>query len=331
MTLPIHPGALKAYRKRKRWTQPELANATSGPNKVSLPTIKRIESTKDGLYAANDRIAVTLAKVLGVSTEDLATEPTEREQHEETLRKAGYRSLRTMLDAETALAFNMVQDIYGISIRSQIEMAPLFMTLLAEGSLAWRRKRTAEIEEAADKLYWCGGGHLSFAFAAQRALDGAFEERESIAKSDLFGADVGQDTYDLGYDPSQNNPFADYLKEFAKDVEAKSVTFDTDYGWKTSDGFPNYRIGGDVIDRLTDSDVDAEYALLRGHARLKNIPDELRGEDRTEERVAWMIAQIPEEELAERRAERESLMELLNFGDLATKTPTDEAKGREDD
>lgn len=321
MTTPIHPEALKTYRARKHWTQEQLADATKGTNKVSLPTIKRIESTKGSTYPANDRVAKALAKALGVSIEDLSKGPSEAGDHEEALRNFGYRPLRTMLDAETALAFNMVQHIYGIPIRSQIEMAPLFATLLAEGSLAWRRKRVEAIEEAADRLMSLGGGHFSFAYAAHRTQDGAADERTSIEKRDLFGDHVGNDTFDLGFDPSENNPFADYLQEFASEVEAKTVTFMKDFGWKTSEGLPAYRIGADIIEQLTADDPDAEYALLRGHVRLKDIPEELRSDDKEAERVAWMIARIPDEELAARKAERDELMARIGSIDLGGMAP----------
>lgn len=68
MATPIHPDALRAYRARKSrpWTQEQLAESTRGKHKVSLPTIKRIESTKSGCYAANDRVAAALANALGV-------------------------------------------------------------------------------------------------------------------------------------------------------------------------------------------------------------------------------------------------------------------------
>lgn len=321
MPTPIYPEALKAYRTRKHWTQEQLADATRGPYKVSLPTIKRIESAKDNTYLANDRVAKGLAKALGISVEDLAKGPSETGDHEESLRKSGYRPLRTMIDAEAALAFNMVQHLYGVSVRSQIEMAPLFATLLAEGSLAWRRKRVDSIEEAADRLMSLGGGHFSFAHAAYRAQDGAADERASIEKRDLFGEHVGNDTFDLGFDPSVNNPFADYLQVFASEAEAKTVTFMKDFGWKTSEGLPAYRIGADIIEQLTAGDPDAEYALLRGHARLKDIPEELRSDDKEVERVAWMIARIPDEELTVRKAERADLMERIgsiDLGDMAS-------------
>lgn len=326
MTTPVNPEALRAFRERKPWKQWQLAEATKGKGKVSLPTIKRIEGKKNGTYAANGRTAEALAKALGVSLADLAVAPTPETDREEVLRKSGYRPLRTMVDAETALAYNMVQHLYGIPIKSQIEMAPLFMTLLAEGSLAWRRKRVAEIEEAANHLQSLGGGHLSFAFSAYRAQDGAAAERQSIEKRDLFGKHVGDDAFDLGFDPSQNNPFADYIKDFAGHVAATTVTFDKSLGWKTSAGLPNYRIGAEFIEQLTDGNPDAEYALLHGHVKLKDVPEHLIGDDKNDERVAWMISRIPEQELAARKAEIESLMGLLD--DLpAPPSSSDTSKG----
>ena len=328
MATPIRPDALKAYRARKHWTQEQLADATLGPNRVSLPTIKRIEGAKEGTYPANDRVANALAKALGISIEDLSRVPSEAGDREDSLRKFGYRPLRTMVDAETALAFNMVQHIYGIPIRSQIEMAPLFATLLAEGSLAWRRKRVEAIEEASAKLQEMGGGHCSFVYAAWRVDEGTVEERELIAKRDLFGVQASEQAFDCGYDRSANNPFADYLEKFASEGQAQTITFDRDFGWRTSEGLPKYRIGADIIERLTGGDPGAEYALLRGHVRLKDIPDELLGDDKEAERIAWMIACIPEEELAARKAEHDELVALLDPIDTGENAPPrDELEG----
>lgn len=304
MATSIYANSLKMYRARKRWTQEQLAEATKGPNKVSLPTIKRIESTKDDTYLANDRIAEALARALGVKIEDLSQPPPKSEDQEASLRKAGYRQLRAMLDAETALAYNMVTHVYGIPIRSQVEMAPLFTALLAEASLKWRRERVVQIEEAAERLMDLGHGHFSFANAAYRSLDGAIAERESIEKRDLFGEHIGEEAFEFGYDSSKNNPFADFLEHLASKIEAKTVSFhDRSYGWKTSEGLPNYQIGADIISRLTGDDFDAEYAILRGHVRLKDIPAELLNDEKRADRVAWMIARIPKDELEKRKSE----------------------------
>ena len=209
-----------------------------------------------------------------------------------------------MLDAETALAFNMVQHIYGISIRSQIEMAPLFAALLAEGSLARRRDVASAIDEATTKLQDLGGGHRSFVYTTWRVDEGLAEERKSIAQNDIFGVHASDEAFDCGYDRSKNNPFADFLKNFASEAQANAITFKTEFGWKASEGLPDYTIGADIIERATGGDPDAEYALMRGHVRLKEIPDELHGDHCRDARVAWMIGRIPQAEIDERKADR---------------------------
>ena len=261
-----------------------------------------------------------MAKALGVTLDDLSKPPTDEAEREASLRQFGYRRLSTMLDAETAMAFNMVQHIYGIPIHSQIVMAPLFAALLAEGSLTWRRERVTEIEDAAATLMTLGGGHFSFANSAYRAEDGACYEKRCIENRDLFGKDVWDDVYDLGYDPSQNNPFADFIKHFASKVDAKTVSFEGDWStssWKTSEGMPEYRIGADMIRELTGENPDAEYALLRGHVRLKDIPGDLLGSDNEVERIAWIIGRIPEDELAKRMTDRDELMSLIGDFDIS--------------
>ena len=328
MTIPIHPKALKAHRNNKHWTQEKLAEATKGRDRVSLPTIKRIESAKEESYSANERVAKTLSKALGITTDELSQPPSEDKNFEASLRDIGYRPLRTMIDPETSLAFDMVSEIYGVSKRSQIEMAPLLMALLAEASLAWRRERVDEIEEAANRLWNLGGGHFSFANAAYSSVDGAHAERKSIAKRDLFGEHVGDEAFDFGFDPSENNPFADFLEHLAKKTEAKTISFNKTLGWKTSEGLPNYRIGADIISKLTGDDPDAEYALLRRHIRLEEVPEALLAEEKTAERVAWMISRIPEKEISKIRADRERLSALFEKLDLTgSKQSPDESKG----
>lgn len=328
MTIQIHPKALKAHRNNKNLTQEKLAEATKGRDRVSLPTIKRIESAKEESYSANERVAKALAKALGITTDDLSRSPSDEKLIDKYIRMEGYRQLNTKVDPETSLAFDMVSEIYGVSKHSQINMAPLFAALLAEASLTWRRERVDEIEEVADRLWNLGGGHFSFANAAYRAIDGAHAERQSIEKRDLFGEDVGDDAFDFGFDPSENNPFADFLDHLANKIEAKTISFDRTYGWKTSEGLPNYRIGADIISKLTGDDPHAEYALLRRHVRLEEVPDDLLGEEKKAERIAWMIERIPEEEISKIRAEEQEISALFEDLDLTDSNQSpDKAKG----
>jgi len=312
----IVPATLKSLRERRKMSQTQLADATRGRNTVSVPTIKRIETASE-VYDANPRVAQGLALALGVSVEDLAKVSTNTKDRVRELRELGLRSVKATIDAETALAFDMVQHLYGISTRSQIEMAPLFAAILAEASLAWRRKRVAQIETAAAELMSQGGGHYSFTFAAARVEEGAHQEHVSIEKRDFFGRHASDDAYELGYDPAKNNPFTDFLAHLIKDVEAHHIgLLVTGLGWKTDEGLPEYRIGSEFLANLTGSDPDAEHALLHGHVRIKDIPADLMGQEREGQRVAWLIARIPEEErrrIEEQRAELAALFPDLQL------------------
>lgn len=319
MKQPIRPATLKTLRERRGLSQAKLeARSEEMHQKVGIATIKRIE-TWDETYMASPTVAERLSKVLGVGVEDLGREPgVDDVDRKRELRKIGMRQLRAAVHENTSLSFRMVEHLYGIPARAQIEMAPLCMALLAEGSLAWRKKRLAEIEEKADELMSLGGGNFSFAHAVYRTQEAASEEEESIRKRDVFGKEVAEDTYDLGYNPNLNNPLADYLRELAQAYDGADITLDpAPYGSEIGQfGFPEYRIGTELVDELTGDDPDAEYALACGYVSFADIPTDLLGEDNTEKRVEWIISHIPDDEISDRKARREELNELLADFDL---------------
>ena len=47
----------------------------------------------------------------------------------------------------------MIKRRYGVNPTTIFNLAPLLFTLIAEGSLAWRRELLNEVREAADTLY----------------------------------------------------------------------------------------------------------------------------------------------------------------------------------
>ena len=123
------------------------------------------------------------------------------------------------MSGEAALDYGLVQRRYSVSTREIMELAPLAFLLLAEGSLNWRKQKVESFDEATNNLRKLGGGHFSFVNAIYRAEEACFDEEKSIEKRDVFGQHLADDTYNLGYDPSTNNPFADYLRELANDID----------------------------------------------------------------------------------------------------------------
>lgn len=334
MKQPIRPDTLRTLRERRGLSQAKLEDRSEEMRqKVGVATIKRIETwSETKTYMASPTVAERLAKVLGVSVEDLAKAPkADNVDHAKQLRKFGMRQLRTNVRENTTLGFRMVEHLYGIPIRTQIDMAPLCMALLAEGSLAWRRKRLAEIDEKVEELVSLGGGNFSFVQAAYRTQDAANDEDESIRKRDVFGKHVAEDTYSLGYDPNANNPISDYLRAFAKDLGTTDVVLDPEAFEIGPTGFPEYQIGAGLIEELTADDADAKYALACGHASISEIPEAMLGTENAERRVEWLISQVPEDELSERRTHRAEILSLL--GDLdfdIPRTPAGPHEAKED-
>lgn len=303
----IHPTTLKVLRESAGLAQKALADRS----KVAKATISRIERGKSG--SANTATIERLARALDVTPEKL-TEPPEAIR-EADLRAFGYRTLKVTLKESTFEAFMMAQRRYGVHLFDQIEMAPLFFTLLAEGSLAWRRRKVEEVWEAATRLRAVANdaGHLAFVNAVNRTEEGLQGEEQSIESFDLFGVDVNEHAFDFGFDPSETNPFTDYLRHLSKDIDTEILELE---GFATGfDVVPEYTVWRAELDRIEEErdriaggDHLARYALKRGHADPRDIPQELQGEDMKDARIAWLIERIPKEE----RRREEALFAKLN-------------------
>ena len=134
-------------------------------------------------------------------------------------------------------------------------MAPLFFVLLAEGSLARRRKK---LKEADGHLQQIESEHGLFGAALTVADTATVEEGDSIAKADLFGKHLVEGEYIIGgapFDPSQDNPFASYLRKLTDDLDIPGVVVvepdDLRYG--PSAEFPGYDICRDELDGIANS------------------------------------------------------------------------------
>jgi transcriptional regulator with XRE-family HTH domain len=290
MMTKIGPETLKELRKLRGLSQEALAEKS----RVSKKTISRIESGSADLESLRPRTVEQIANALGVPAERLTQAP--RSKLKEDLLLAGYRRMSVLLDGDAALAFEAVSYRYGIDPEAIVSLAPLLMTLLAEGSLAWRRDTLEEIEQHTSALETIArrGSFLAFAYP-HRAEEGGYEEEESIQRRDLYGSHLGQAgqlTHDL-YMGNTINPFSDYLAALASDLEPGVVEIDTDYGGP-------YRITPAEIDRITGEDTIAEFALRRGHTKIRAIPAELMPDDddqKKEERIAWLRGKIPPDEV----------------------------------
>jgi transcriptional regulator with XRE-family HTH domain len=296
--MKIDPDTLKEVRRLRGLSRAQLADKS----KLSERQIQRLESRSTKSSKSHEGTLLSLSRALSVEPglligllplPDLRGAP--RREHGER------RQLSTSISPSARLAFELIKRRYGVSPSTIINMAPLAFVLLAEGSLVWRREKIAEVYETIDRMYALGGagGHLAFAKSVYRAENAAVEEEKSINSGDLFGEHVGEDTYELGYDRTVNNPLADYIRKLAQDLDRPDIVEldpdgDTQLGYP-SDGFPDYQICRDELDEICGSSGWAKYALEFGYSRLSDIPQELWEEDKAEQRAAWLEQQVPKD------------------------------------
>ncbi len=305
---------LRSYRTSKNLSQAALARLA----RLSKKTISRIELGE--VENPNSVTKNRLAEAPEIKVEEFAKDATGRAQTEHFLKQRGYQPVSFHLDAETAHAFQMIQHRYGISSHTLIKSAPLLMGVLAEGSLQWRRRKASEIEAAVSALSSIANdaAHMAYANAGCRAADALEDELRSIEAADIFGRDIGEEPYKFGYDDSQHNPFASYLRSLCKHIDPAAVELDP-HGqreWKTDDCIPDYRIATGKFEALTCGDPWAEFAIERNHVRISDIPVELMDDDHDAERIAWIITKIPHEARRQHQDWLDSLSDInLDFGE----------------
>ena len=288
----IDPKRLREIRVSKGLTRAALQERS----RVSERQIARLERTTAPSHKVRDHTIKQLADALGtkprvLSGEEPLPRSTTKGPANEQIR------LTALMSPQTRLFFALIKRRYGVSPRNVINMAPLFFVLLAEQSLLWRKKKLGEIGEATERLRDLaeGVGHLSFVNATWRCDDAADEEDRSIGKADLFGRRLGEDIFNLGYDPSKNNPFADYLRKIAAEVGDKNkIEVDPDGDELDWADFPYFRVCKGDLERIACGSEKAKTALEGGHVRIADIPSELWGDGAREKRKEWLESKLPD-------------------------------------
>ena len=308
----IYPKILKNLRNRHGISQQALAERTQGRNRVGVATIKRIEAA-DEVYDARRRVAEGLAQALGVSVETLSGEDQGGEEGERRNRMHGYLRIKHRLSSGNACSYDMVEYLYGIPFGYQIEIAPLLVALMAEGSLIWRRRKLSAFDKATENLSSVirQAGHLGFAQYPENAVNqGRACENESIEKRDVLGHHISDATSKQGYNRRYHNPFVDFLRIIEAWVKSDHIVIDDDL----QDDLPFYLIGDETFEkiahgndrRLGDVGHKSWYAVTRGLIRINDIPEKLLGDDSEEERLAWIASHVSDDEFdAYRKAEEE--------------------------
>lgn len=252
MEKPIHPEALKKYRKARGLTQMELAEKC----KCSKETVSRWERGEIDNVRSLSREKLT--KALGVEWAQLTQAPVDEDESEQFPTKV---ALNVRIGAGVRNALTLVCLRYGLNVADVIELAPLLFLIIAEKSLAHRREKLQEIlerHELDDDEDRAAAPHLKTEFArsviTQDAL--AYEE-ESVAKRDIFGKHIQLQNY-LSEDDEDLNPFLNYLRDFTVGIPVNLVI-----AWNSWDGI-GFRIAEETLREATgiEGKTDSEQEIL---------------------------------------------------------------------
>ena len=288
IVMKVHKDTLRNLRMKMGFSQEALANES----RVSKKTIARIEGGKGG--ETRGSTVQELARALRIKPEVLAEAPESETVREQELQKHGLRPVKLVLDGETILAFGLVAEQYGVETRQIIKTAPLLFTLLAEMSLAARRRRLEDMEAAFE--------HFPKHLIPRSWLD-LDAERASIGQRDIFTRHIHEHELNKSYYYEEfRNPFNDFLIEQAKSLpDNDAIDPEEIENLGNFDDLPSFSIFESYRKSLTGDSARAAHALSNGYVRISQIPKELRSEDEdvTSERVKWLESKVPDEDWAE--------------------------------
>lgn len=297
--MKIDPNRLRTLRQRKKLSRPDLERAAG----ITVRTIQRLENEPDECKTTREDTVNRLAKALdvepGVLTGELDMPDADRvpDTEPDPVR------IGAQIAPKARLAYDLIKRRYGVTATDVITMAPLLFTLLAEGSLAWRREKLKEAREAIRQLeqiggYWRGGLDIGLGEAVYHGID---REEKSIRMADLFGERLLDDPDDTlvdrnFFDLSDENPFADYLRILAADLDIpESVTVDDgELDFRVEFRFPYYGICDEELNGIANRSPIGRAALESGFVGLSEIPRELMAEENGEERQKWLEDRMSE-------------------------------------
>ena len=273
--MKIDAERLSTLRTSKGLSQAKLARKA----KIHARTIRRLEKEPEQCEKTREYTVNLLAKALavevGVLTGDqpLPEPPADKEPANAPMRSR----IRAQIFSESRLAYDLVSRRYGVTASEIINLAPLFFTLLAEGSLKWRREKLEEVYEGIDLLVEGG--------PPPDLMEMIEEEEMSVDNADIFG-EQRQEGPTWHVSPSGDNLFAKYLHS----LDGQAVD-ENQADWMRME--IDYVICTEELSAITNRSRRALMCLAAGHVRIPDIPEELMAEDAGEERAKWLEDRIP--------------------------------------
>lgn len=283
--MTLNPETLRRLRRRYGYSQQDLADLA----KVSKRTIARLEAGK-AQSENRSRTIHNLARVLKVEADKLSAPPSDDDMDyvgEEMQR------IMTLVTRGTMLDYQMVEDRYGVSIDALVSAAPWLFSVLAEMSLLDRREKLEVSWSHLSQLRKAMASHLGQApepfVEIQARLD---TEKASLAGDDVFGRTLPQFEE---WPEVEDHPFAAFLAAQATRLENPNID-PCELETQLCDPLPIWSVHIAWLNDLSGGDPVAAYAMRAGLVCVSDIPDELKGDARAAERIAFLHSYVPIQE-----------------------------------
>ncbi len=217
-TNQINPKVLQAARKKKRWTQEQLADRIG----CAKDTVSRWERGQS--RSVRSHLRNPLCKNLQIEWQEL-TDPDVDPETPDISTSLGWMKTKIQVMKDVRVALDLVAMRYDIHPHYVLRLAPLLFVIIAEQSLLWRKRRLDEIDSAfsdmeeklPDALGHLGGIIFARSGSADERL---FEEKNSLGQRDVFGF-----SFDYGHNwhEEDEGPFMHYIRELVKDLPEGAV------------------------------------------------------------------------------------------------------------
>lgn len=282
--ITISPQTLVELRKKRGWTQKQLAKASA----VSLRQVVVLEAEpKDGGYhTVRETTAEKLAAAFGVTVRTLESKESVPPSHDV--------HVAVSMPATTQFSYELIEREYGIGRDKIVEMAPMLLMIVFEQSLAWRRQMLDEATAALDA--WETFGQWAETDTGMEELRPKLEEeRIDIDRRAMLSPSYLADM------PS--NRFLDYLEYCCRSIPRDQVEMiglrKVDLvGAETGIRVP-YNVCRQTVYDLCGMPHEhgarrALLALLMRSVRISDIPDHLLEPDARQARIAWLADHVDE-------------------------------------